>query len=142
MSLEKDIDTIKTSFDDLLKVQTTDPSVTKEHNPYMTGLANGLLIGKAIVDGSEPEFLTPAKESMSEKKQFIGTCVSNPFRSTNKLQDVIDSADEITKDEFLDECDVDERTMVDMDEYPNDFEYCRSGDVYFFTHSATEHFFK
>jgi len=64
MSLEKDIDTIIDDLNDLIKIQTSDPAVTKDKNRYMVGLANGLLIGKAVVDGSEPEFLTPAKENI------------------------------------------------------------------------------
>jgi len=61
VSLEKDIDKIKDDIDNLVKIQCTDPTVTKEHEPYMVGLANGLLIGKAVIDGSEPKFHTPRK---------------------------------------------------------------------------------
>jgi hypothetical protein len=54
MSLAQDIEAIKKDFDDLLKIQTTEPTVVKGTEPYMVGLANGLLIGKSLVDGSDP----------------------------------------------------------------------------------------
>jgi hypothetical protein len=76
------------------------------------------------------------------KKIFIGTCVDNPFSSEDELSNVIDNAVSIRQEEFLENADVDEKLLEEIERYPNDFEFYKSGNVYYFTHSAIEHFFK
>jgi len=77
------------------------------------------------------------------KKQLIGTCVGNPFKSLWKLNFILDNAKEITRQTFFRNCDVDNDTKIGMYEYPNDFEYYKSYEgVYFYTWSAIEHFYK
>ena len=67
------------------------------------------------------DFYTDLKEDIQEKKEIIGTCVENPFKSIEKLKDIIDNAIEITKSDFLKHCSIDDELT--------------------FTHSAIEHFF-
>jgi hypothetical protein len=92
------------------------------------------------------------------KKTIFGTCVGNPFDTVERLSDVIDNAVPISKEEFLRNCDVTEGFEPDhtifggqdlkktMKEFPNDFEYYKGvgkdRGIYFFTHSAIEHFYK
>jgi len=48
-------------IDDLIKIQTTEPSVKQgdKEGEYMRGLANGLIVAKSAVDGKEPRLLNP-----------------------------------------------------------------------------------
>ena len=74
-------------------------------------------------------------------KQFIGSCVDNPFSSVEELSRIIDEAKEITQTEFLEQCVIDEQVMPMMERYPSDFTYYKNGEVYFHTHSAIEYFY-
>jgi hypothetical protein len=78
------------------------------------------------------------------KKSFIGSCVSNPFGCKNQLMDITDEAKEITKETFLKKCIVFPKIKLQMNQYPNDYEYYswRNGRIYFFKHSAIEYFYK
>jgi len=76
------------------------------------------------------------------KKEAFGTCVSNPFDTFEELEVVIDDAIEITMEEFLEECNVDCITFSNMQEYPNDYQFYRTGSIYFFKWSAIETFFR
>lgn len=75
---------------------------------------------------------------------FIGTCVDNPFKSNNKLNNVIDNAENVSKDDFLNHVEIDDELLQSIKEYPNDFRfyYNKKDDVYFFIHSAIEYFYK
>lgn len=75
-------------------------------------------------------------------KQFIGDCVGgNPLPPEYSLEDVIDNATEIDADEFLNECEVDDKTKVGMYEFPNDYGFYKYQDIYFYTWSVIEHFY-
>jgi hypothetical protein len=83
------------------------------------------------------------KQLLTEsKKEFIGDCVSNPFGK--EIYDVKDGGKEISKKKFIDACDVDSEVLKDMKQYPNDYKYFynKDKDIYFFTHSAIEYFYK
>ena len=76
-------------------------------------------------------------------KQFIGTCVENPFHSLRELESVIDKGVPITKGCFLNRCDVPLDIQDMMRQFPHDFEYYQSnGGIAFYTWSAIEHFYK
>jgi len=79
------------------------------------------------------------------KSQYIGSCVSNPFDDPETLENVIDSATEITRNAFLSSCDATEDLIQSMLEFPFDYGFYQSehegNTIYFFTHSAIEHFF-
>ena len=85
------------------------------------------------------------KKVVAMKSQYIGSCVNNPFDDLETLENVIDGATEISRKVFLSSCDVSEDLIQSMLEFPFDYDYCQSkhdgGTVYFFTHSAIEHFF-
>ena len=85
---------------------------------------------------------------MQDKTPF-GSCVDNPFDSVDELIEIIDNATEITFEEFIVECDTsglgfefDQCLKCTMRDYPNDFSYYRNEGIYFYVHSAIEHFFK
>ncbi len=77
------------------------------------------------------------------KKQLIGTCVNHPFGTLNDLADIIDKAREITKATFLKHCFIMAYVLeIDMKKYPDDYKFYKTGDIYFFTHSAIEYFYQ
>ena len=74
-------------------------------------------------------------------KEFQGTCVENPFGQFEMLVKVIDNAKEITKQTFFKHCFVHPEIVTQMKQYPNDYEFYKYQDIYFFCWSAIEYFF-
>ena len=75
--------------------------------------------------------------------EFMGDCVSNPFKSLWKLNFVIDQAKEIKRPEFLKSCNVAPEIELEMRRFPNDYEFYKSVQgIMFYTWSAIEHFYK
>jgi len=74
-------------------------------------------------------------------RQFIGTCVENPFGRIDTLCNIVEGAYEITKDVFLSHCYVDELTIEQMEEYPNSYKFYVFEGIYFFSNSAIEYFY-
>ena len=83
----------------------------------------------------------------ARKKRFRGSCVDNPFNDADKLRQVIDNATEISKRAFLRAVDIQTFRLFNVDlkeamrDCPHDFTYWRNKNIYFFVHSAIEHFF-
>jgi len=82
------------------------------------------------------------------KKTYRGDCIGNPFRNVNQLSKIIDNSNEISKQTFLKNVELNEFMLYDypikqqMKKFPNDFTYYSyKGKIYFFTHSMVEHFF-
>ena len=75
-------------------------------------------------------------------KEFIGTCVDNPFLEASVLSEVISNATEITRRAFLKNCFIDKGLMADMRRFPNDYFFAKSSDIYFYEWSAIEHFYQ
>ena len=77
--------------------------------------------------------------------EFVGSCVSNPFKSARQLCRIITSCVTTTKDPFLSSCKIPGQVLDDMKEYPNDYEYYCSAlddkEIYFYVHSRIEYFF-
>ena len=76
------------------------------------------------------------------KKQYFGNCVNNPFGSINKLCEIIDNAEEVSQNTFLEHCEVGLEMLSRMETYPDDYSYYRYKDIFFFRESATEYFYK
>jgi hypothetical protein len=57
-------------IDDVMKIQLADPSTKKD--PYMQGLANGMIMIKSIITGDEPKFITIPKPQT--EKYICLTC--------------------------------------------------------------------
>ena len=81
-------------------------------------------------------------------KQFIGTCVENPFEDIGTLTDIVENrAKPISKRVFLQKCDVAQEVVIAMRTYPYDYEFYQSEIpftkqvIYFYTWSAIEHFY-
>ena len=75
-------------------------------------------------------------------KNFIGTCVENPFERLEILIKVIDSAKEITKATFLKHCYIYSNILREMKQFPYDFSFYKYNNIYFYTWSAIEHFYQ
>ena len=75
-------------------------------------------------------------------KEFIGNCISNPFKDKAELEWIIDKARKITRSAFLKECPIDPRIEKEMYKRAADFEFYRYNDVYFYRHSRIEHFYR
>ena len=54
---------------------------------------------------------------------------------------VVEGAVEINKYVFLSNCYVSEIVICNMQMFPHDYEYFAYENIYFFTHSAIEHFY-
>lgn len=76
------------------------------------------------------------------KKEFLGTCVGNPFGRIETLVEIIDNAKEITKETFLKHCSVHSDILKEFRTYPNDYGFYKNSNVYFYTWSAIEHFYR
>jgi len=75
-------------------------------------------------------------------KEFIGTCVENPFGRIETLVKIIDNAREISKRSFLRQTCVHPDIIKEMRRFPNDYEFYQHKDICFYTWSAIEHFYK
>ncbi len=75
-------------------------------------------------------------------REFIGTCVDNPFMDKAELDKIINKATRITRSSFLSECLVEKRLEKEMYKRPADFEFYRYYYIYFYKHSRIEHFYR
>lgn len=77
------------------------------------------------------------------QKKYIGSDDhNNPFKSLDELCIIIDEAEEITKAQFLAICKVTHKLARNMKQYPNDYTYHRNREIYFYTHSAMQYFYR
>jgi hypothetical protein len=74
-------------------------------------------------------------------KTFIGTCITNPFRTVEELSKVIHAGKRIAMKTFLANCDIDETTRELMRAYPQDFEFFKSGEIYFYEYTSIDCFY-
>ena len=82
-------------------------------------------------------------------RQFIGSCVENPFGDIGVLTNVVENhAKPISMRTFLKECPVADHLKRDMRQFPGDYEFYRSKMwldnpcyILFFRHSAIEYFY-
>jgi len=75
-------------------------------------------------------------------KQFIGSCVSNPFGSAEKLSKVLAKGVKYNKVKFIGECDIDMEVISDMRAYTRDYKFFRSGSIRYYELSGIEYFFQ
>lgn len=75
-------------------------------------------------------------------KEYLGSCVINPFNSTEELQIIVEDAKEITKQKFMENCSISKEIKGNMKMFPNDYIFYKYEDIYFFTHSAIEYFYR
>ena len=74
-------------------------------------------------------------------KEFMGTCVENPFGRIEVLCEVVENAKDITKRTFFRHCSVHPDTKQAMRQYPRDYSFGKYKDTYFFVWSCIEHFY-
>lgn len=77
-----------------------------------------------------------------QTKEFIGTCVENPYGRIETLCEIVENAVQISKKTFLKHCVVHPCTLISMKHFPNDYEYFKCKNVYFYRWSAIEHFYE
>jgi len=83
-------------------------------------------------------------------KSYFGCCVDNPFGDTDKLIEIIDESNVITKKRFLENCTIEDIDLYNIPlkrflrKFPYDFQYYENSKdkIMFFTHSGIEYFFK
>jgi len=75
-------------------------------------------------------------------KEFIGTCVENPFERIERLVEITENAHEISKATFFKNCFVHPEFQQQMRQFPNDYVFSAYRGIYFFTWSAIEHFYQ
>ena len=75
-------------------------------------------------------------------KEFIGTCVDNPFGRIETLEEVTENAKKISKQTFLKDAVVQPDILKEMRQYPADYEFYRYKNIVFYTWSAIEHFYR
>ncbi len=68
------------SFDDLVDTQCS--SGNWNYDPYMHGMANGMILAQAMMRGEEPEYLTAPDEWLSDR-DVVATieseCIETPL---------------------------------------------------------------
>lgn len=77
-----------------------------------------------------------------EMKICTGSCADNPFETTEKLDNVVEGAREITKGTFYKRCHVEELIKKDIEQHPHDYRFYKNKDVYFYEWSAIEFFYE
>ena len=68
------------------------------------------------------------------KKEFMGTCVENPFDEddTEILAQVVYTADKISRKMFLALCEINQRLEKKMRKNPSNFEFFRNKNICFY----------
>jgi len=75
-------------------------------------------------------------------KDYIGNCINNPFDDVEILQTIIEEAREITEQDFFMNCEHCNTFRIDVKDYPDDYMFYRYEDIYFYTHSGIEYFYR
>lgn len=75
-------------------------------------------------------------------KEFIGTCVENPFERIELLVEITEKARPISKKRFIENCYIHPDIIKAIKQYPDDYEFFEYKDVMFYVWSAIEHFYK
>ena len=75
-------------------------------------------------------------------KEYIGSCIDNPFGSVEKLAEVIDNAKKISKKKFRSFVYLTDEEMKNIKLYPYDYEFYQNGKIFFNKHSCIEYFFR
>lgn len=65
---KKELDRIKESIKNAKDIQCSDGNW--DYNPYMMGIANGLIFADAVINGDEPKFLNPPEEFLQKKEDL------------------------------------------------------------------------
>lgn len=77
---------------------------------------------------------------MTQNKEFYCNCVNSLF-SIPQMEQIKEKSIEISKNEFLSSCVIDDELLSKINEYPNDYQFFKSDKVYFFKWSEIEYFF-
>jgi len=75
-------------------------------------------------------------------KEFIGTCVENPFDRIEELTRIVENGEELDELEFRRHCLIHPDILRDMEQYPNDYAFYKFRDIYYYVWSAIEHFYQ
>jgi len=103
---------------------------------------------KLIIDkqGREKMNFIPCGATKAPRCQPWGTCVDNPFRTVNDLEQCLEKGEEIELSVFLTMCEVSPELERSMRDFPRDYRfevsYYGGERIFYFTWSAIEHFYK
>jgi len=75
-------------------------------------------------------------------KEFIGTCVNNPFERIELLVEITEGAKKISKKKFFENCFIHPDIIKIIKKYPYDYEFYQYKDIMFYIWSGIEHFYK
>ena len=79
---EETIEQIKQNLDDVLDIQCSDGNW--DYDPYMHGMANGLILAKSIVTGKDTDFLEAPERFLAES--FFDRAARKLTRALRKLK--------------------------------------------------------
>ena len=93
---------------------------------------------------SSPYYLKEQKRK--RMKEYFWNCTNNPFPSIELFNSCIKKSKRITSKTFFENCIIPNEILYVrknyFKEFPNDFMYFKYKNIYFFTHSCIEYFFK
>jgi hypothetical protein len=121
----------------------TKPKRVKQNASVIAGIATN---ARAKTNRRSLTNCTELKKGYS-MKTYKGSCVDNPFKTVELLEEVIDNSIEITYKTFKKHCLDDGELHKSVTEFPNDFTFHRYKSkhslftIYFYTWSAIEHFY-
>ena len=77
--------------------------------------------------------------------EYVGSCVTNPFKTVKQLIRIIETAIDITEDTFIRHCNVPREIRELMIQFPRSYSYHRGKlgrkYIYFYVNSCIEYFF-
>lgn len=77
-----------------------------------------------------------------KSKEFIGTCVENPFERIELLAEIVENAKKIFKKKFFEHCFIHPDIIKAIKQFPNDYEFYQYKDIMFYEWSGIEHFYQ
>jgi hypothetical protein len=80
-----------TSFEDLIKIQSSDGNWN--YDPYMHGLANGLILGLSLLTGEDPQFLTAPDKWLCDRKEQSSVSFYRDYTNLYKRCTALSSED-------------------------------------------------
>jgi hypothetical protein len=80
-------------------------------------------------------------------KSFLCSCITPDYAELGctkgeGFSELISNAETITRAEFLQYCEIEPELAKNMFRFRNDYSFHKNGEIYFFTHSLIEYFYK
>jgi len=80
-------------------------------------------------------------------KEFICDCVDPNYQElglngVDSFCEWLETKEDLSVEEFVNFCELSTDILKSIIMYPNDFEFYKIGEVFFYCHSCVEHFYK